>query len=354
MKLITGNAVSAEEKARRIFAYVSENFSCSNYYARYLTGSLKDVFKSKSGTVADINLLLIAMLHHEKISVDPVLLSTRSRGTTHQFYPLMDRYNYVIARAFIDNKIYFLDASRQRGFNKLPFECYNGNARIISKEPAACSFSPDSLKELKRITVIINTNDKKESEGFCRSELGYYESLDLRDKLARMSQDDYLKEIISSYPAEIQLTNIVIDSLKKYEKPVTVKYEMRLKGFADEDMMYFNPMFSQGLKKNPFVSARRLYPVEMPYLTNDLYVLNMEIPDGYIVEEFPKSARVKLNGDEGMFEYIIEKDDKYIQLSCRLSLEKTKYLPEDYQTLRDFFGYVVQKESEQIVFKKKK
>ena len=108
------------------------------------------------------------------------------------------------------------------------------------------------------------------------------------------------------------------------------------------------------MKKNPFVSAERLYPVEMPYLTNEVYVLNMEIPEGYMVEELPKSSRVKFNEDEGMFEYLIRKDDKYVQLRCKLSLEKTLYLPEDYQTLREFFSYVVQKESEQIVFKKKK
>ena len=355
MKLIAGNAASAEQKARLIFAYVRDNFTCNNYYARYLTGSLKDVFKNKSGTVADINLLLIAMLHHEKINAEPVLLSIRSRGITHEYYPLMDRYNYVIAKVSIDNKIYFLDAARQRlGFNKLSDECYNGNARIISKEPAACFFSPDSLKELKHTTVIITNDDKKEVEGFCNSELGYYESFDLRNKLAKMPKEDYLKEIISTFSSETQLSNIVIDSLKKYEEPVAVKYDIQLKGFGDEDIVYFNPMLSQGLKKNPFVSAERLYPVEMPYITNEVYALNMEIPEGYVVEELPKSAKVKFNEDEGMFEYIVSKDDKYIQLRCRLSLERTQYLPEDYQSLRDFFSYVVKKESEQIVFKKKK
>jgi hypothetical protein len=355
MKLITGNATSAEQKARLIFAYVRDNFTCNSYYARYLTGSLKDVVKNKSGTVADINLLLIAMLDHEKISVSPVLLSTRSRGITHEYYPLMDRYNYVVARVIIDNNIYFLDAARQRlGFNRLPFECYNGNARIISKEPEAIFFNADSLKEVKYTSIMITNNDKKEVTGFCNSKLGYYGSLELRNKLAKMPQEDYLKEIISTLPSEIQLTNIVIDSLKKYDEPVSVKYEMQLKGFGDEDIVYFNPMLSQGMKKNPFVSAERLYPVEMPYLTNELYSLNMEIPEGYVVEELPKSARVKINEDEGMFEYIINKDEKYIQLRCRLSLEKTRYMPEDYQSLRDFFSYVVQKESEQIVFKKKK
>jgi hypothetical protein len=354
MKLIAGDA-SPEQKARLIFAYVRDNFTCNNYYARYLTGSLKDVFKNKSGNVADINLLLIAMLHHEKINAEPVLLSTRSRGITHEYYPLMNRYNYVIAQVFIDNKIYFLDAARQRiGFNKLSDECYNGNARIITKEPAACFFSPDSLRELKHTVVIITNNDKKEVEGFYNSELGYYESFDLRNKLAKMPLEVYVKEIKSTSSSEIQLSNIVIDSLKKYEEPVSVKYDIRLKGFGDEDIVYFNPMFSEGLKKNPFVSAERLYPVEMPYLTNEIYSLNMEIPEGYVVDELPKSAKVKFNEDEGMFEYIVSKDANYIQLRCRLSLERTQYLPEDYQSLRDFFSYVVKKESEQIVFKKKK
>jgi hypothetical protein len=354
MKLIAGSVASPEQKARLIYAYVRDNFTCNNYYARYLTTSLKDVFKSKSGSVADINLLLIAMLHHEKINAEPILLSTRSRGHTHELYPLMDRYNYVIAEVTLDNKTYFLDAARQRlGFNKLPFECYNGNARIISKEPAACFFSPDSLKETNYTTVMISNGDKNEVQGFCDNRLGYYESLNLRNKLIKMPQEDYLKEITSAYPSEIKLADIQIDSLKKYEEPVTVKYSLELNGFTD-DIIYFNPMLSHGWKKNPFASAERSYPVEMPYLTNDMYIFDMEIPNGYVVEELPKSARVKFNEDEGMFEYIINKDEKFIQLQCKVILEKTEYLPEDYQSLRDFFSYVVQKESEQIVFKKKK
>jgi hypothetical protein len=35
-------------------------------------------------------------------------------------------------------------------------------------------------------------------------------------------------------------------------------------------------------------------------------------------------------------------------------LNKANFQPEDYNTLRDFFAYVVKKQSEQIVFKKKK
>ena len=78
----------------------------------------------------------------------------------------------------------------------------------------------------------------------------------------------------------------------------------------------------------------------------------MEVPKGYKIEELPKSAKVMLNEDEGMFEYIIGESGGHIQLRCRTIIKKANFEPEDYQTLRDFFGYIVKKQAEQIVFKK--
>ena len=105
-------------------------------------------------------------------------------------------------------------------------------------------------------------------------------------------------------------------------------------------------------KENPFKSAERSYPVEMPYCIDETYVLNMEIPEGYKVDELPKSARVSLNGNEGMFEYLIQQNNDVIQMRCRTKLNKANFEPEDYETLRNFFSFIVEKESEQIVFKK--
>lgn len=118
------------------------------------------------------------------------------------------------------------------------------------------------------------------------------------------------------------------------------------------DMIYFNPVLNEQIKENPFKAAERFFPVEMPSCTDEIYILNMEVPKGYKVEELPKSARVMLNEDEGMFEYIIGESGGRIQLRCRTVIKKATFEPEDYQTLREFFTFIVNKESEQIVFKK--
>jgi len=76
--------------------------------------------------------------------------------------------------------------------------------------------------------------------------------------------------------------------------------------------------------------------------------------EGYTVDEIPKSARVAFNGDEGFFEYLIQKEESRIQVRSHIKLNETVFPAEDYNSLRDFFAFVIKKYSEQIVFKRKK
>jgi hypothetical protein len=350
---IVKNAGTPKEKIKKIYEYIRDNYTCSDHNGMYIRTGLKDVVKNKNGNIGDINLLLIAMLRNQKITADPIILSTRNHGFTHEFYPLMERYNYVIAQVTVGNDIYYLDATEPRlAFNKLPLQLYNGHARIITNDAIPVYFIADSLKELNNTMVFIANNEKGEVEGSFTNNPGYYHSLDVRNKLAKINMEEYKKTLIESTPEEIEVSNISVDSLKLLDEPVSIKYDMKLKAFGDAEIVYFNPLLGEATKKNPFTAAERFYPVEMSYTVDDIYVFNMEIPTGYKVEEMPKSARVMLNENEGMFEYLISANETNIQMRRRLTLKKANYTNEDYQTLRDFFGFVVSKEAEQIVFKK--
>jgi uncharacterized protein YfkK (UPF0435 family) len=125
-----------------------------------------------------------------------------------------------------------------------------------------------------------------------------------------------------------------------------------MNNFKEAEIVYFNPLLGGAIRKNPFYSLKRLYPVEMPYKTDDIFTLNMEIPKGYKIDELPKSVRINLNENEGMFEYLITADANVIQMKCRVVLRKAIFSSEDYDSLRDFYAFIVKKEAEQIVFKK--
>ncbi|HMH33777.1 MAG TPA: transglutaminase domain-containing protein, partial [Puia sp.] len=74
-------------KAKKIYYYVTHNFTCINYNNARIRTTLKEVFKKHSGCVGEINLLLAAMLRQKGIPADPVLLSTREFGTNLASYP---------------------------------------------------------------------------------------------------------------------------------------------------------------------------------------------------------------------------------------------------------------------------
>ena len=92
----------------------------------------------------------------------------------------------------------------------------------------------------------------------------------------------------------------------------------------------------------------------MPYARDEVFQLVMDVPAGYVVEELPKSSKVLLGDNIGFFEYIIQKDEDIIQFRSRIKIDKTIFSADSYNGLRDFFATIVNKQNEQIVFKKKK
>ncbi|MEO6330351.1 MAG: DUF3857 and transglutaminase domain-containing protein, partial [Ginsengibacter sp.] len=218
MLKIEKGAANDLEKAKLIYYFVKDNFKNTGPGSLKVADNLKTVFNKRSGTQAEINLLLIAILRHEKIEAYPIFLSTRDHGYTNEIYPLIERFNYLIVDVVLDKKTYYLDASESTlGFNKLSEDCYNGHARIISRNPLPVYFYADSLKERKSTTVIINYNDKGESEGSFNSDLGYYESLSVRNRIKEKGQDDFFKKIKSSYLTDVDIIDPGIDSLKLLE-----------------------------------------------------------------------------------------------------------------------------------------
>jgi len=357
LKAITKGAANAREKAEKIYIWVRDNLNCTSHHDLYVSSPVRTTYKNRNGNEADINLLLAVMLRREKIEADPVILSTRSNGFSNVVYPLLTEYNYVIDRITIDSTEIYLDASEPwLAFGKLPGRCYNGSARIVNKEhPMTVSLDPDALTESKMTLAMITRTEKGSGLiAHLTATPGFDEACAVRQSVRTDGQQALMKKIQAAYSTEMTPSNLEIDSLKQPELPLQIGYDVAITPDASSDLFYFNPMMAEGYKENPFKAAERKYPVEMPYSMDETYTLTMEIPDGYEVDELPKSTKVTFNENEGFFEYLIVKSGDMIQMRSRIKLLKANFKPEDYSTLREFFGFIVKKQGEQIVFKKKK
>lgn len=343
----------SEKQIKDIYYYIQKNISCNNRHKIFITTSLKDILKRKSGNASEINLLLIGLLRDLGLVAEPVILSKRENGKAYEKYPQADQYNYLICRAEYNNKEVFLDASVPLlGFGKLPLNCYNGFAKEISKQLTPYHFNPEDINEKSSSFVFLN-NDKNGISGTIAKNFAYYESMDLRKEISATSEENYKTKLRNEITQDnIKLNNIKIDSLSQTEAPITVHADLSFQLNSSDDLIYFYPIIDQAIKTNPFVAADREYPVELPFISETVFTLNMEMPVGYKVDELPKQLKVKLNEDDGMFEYLVAVIDNRLEVRCKLKINKATFGRSVYQDLRDFYALVVKKEAEPIVFKK--
>lgn len=354
VKTITSGATNDLEKAQALFAYWRNKFNVSSSAGKYMTDNPKNIWKTAKGNPADANIVLTLMLRSAGLKADPVLMSTRENGFTNDDFPLVNQYNYVVSLVEIDGKFYYLDATNPfLGFGHLPLECYNGHARIIQSLPMPVYLESDSLKENKTIIINYFSGDQNAWKGTVKTKMGYYESLSLREKLKNEGQDRFEKDLKKAQPMDVEIEDVVIENLKNFEEPINTSFSIDFGAMKEVDIIYLNPLAGEQTKENPFAAADRKYPVEMPYSFRETIISNVHVPEGYEVDEMPKSTRVKLEGNAGIFEYIIQNQNGLIQLRCVLDIKKANFAPEEYSLLRDFFTYVVNKQGEQIVLKKK-
>ena len=341
------------EIAKSIYKYVRDNFKSNDQYGIYMDQSLKDVFKSRQGSVQEINLLLTAMFRYAGLDANPVLLSTRWHGYAYEFSPLISSMNYLVVQFKEDGKVYYLDASKPRlGFAKLPNDAYNGHGRVIMEDAPSISLTADDLLESNASLFYIANSDDGKWGGSVTQQKGYYESLKIRNEIASSGKENYFKELQKKFGTTASLSESSIDSLDKYELPIAIKYQLEFTNDGEE-FLYVNPNFGLGFKKNPFAAAERTYPVEMPYVQEDLITANIEVPKGYVVDELPKQMMLKLDATgQTFYEYRLSQSGNIISFSGRLKIAHTNFKPEEYELLREFFNHVVRKQNEQIVFKK--
>lgn len=354
VKIALAGAGTREQKARNIYAYVRDHYTCTDHSSLIPDQSLKAVVKNHKGTVSELNLLLVAMLRNAGIEANPLVLSTRNNGYPPTLYPLMNRLNYVACQAMVDGKPVFLDASHSSlGYGRMMYDCYNGTARVVNEYAPGVDFISDSLVE-RKFTFATYSNIDGKWQGRLQQTPGYYESVSLREELKSGSTEAYGRKLQKSFTDFAAISNVKVDSVKLLEHPVVVHFDLTPQ-HNGADLLYINPFAGEVLTENPFKSANRYYPVEMPFTIDETYTVYMEIPEGYVLDEAPKSVRMHMNEEgDGQFEYLISVSNSVISMRMRLQMKRTYFAPEEYEMIREFYNQIVSKQSEQLVFKKKK
>ena len=155
------NGVSnPKEKIERVFSYVVNKMTWNNYVSYYTNEGVKEAYKKGSGNIADINLMLVAMLRKANLNANPVLVSTKDHGMP--LFPTRNGFNYVIAAVELPEGVVLLDATNKDAeIGILKSSIMNWQGRIIKKDGSSgwVSLSP---KAPAVKSAMVNVNIKSD------------------------------------------------------------------------------------------------------------------------------------------------------------------------------------------------
>lgn len=351
-KLLTG-ITTPDEKMNTIFGYVKNRMHWDGDNDYYCDKGVKTAYESKSGNAAEINLMLTAMLRDAGLKADPVLVSTRTNGIA--LFPTYSAYNYVVTGVETDKGIVLLDAtSKYTVPDVLPVRALNWQGRMIKKDGATKEIELRPKKNSREVIGMSVVMDKDGTvKGKMRDQMFDYYAYTFREDYADMNEDTYIEKLEKRY-AGLELGDYKRTGLKEMDKPVLEEYDFMHKAVADVigDKIYFSPMLFLHRKENPFKQEIREYPVDFNFTWQDKYMINITMPEGYVIESLPKGINVVMEENIGSFKYNVIAQNNTIQLMIVFDMNYVNISKDYYKTLKDFYQNIIEKQNEKIVLKR--
>ncbi|MFC4480058.1 DUF3857 domain-containing protein [Flavobacterium chungangensis] len=351
---LLSNVEDKKERLNLIFTYVKNRMNWNEINSCYTEKGVEKAYKDQTGNVAEINFILINMLRAAGIEANPVLVSTIQNGLP--VYPTRTGFNYVIVAAEIDGKKTLLDASHKlTALNILPLNVLNWNGRLIKKDGNSEEIQLDPTQQSKEIySLIVKINPDGKMNGQARVQRTDYDAYSFREENNTKTEDAYLEKLENRLGG-LEISNYAIENQKSnLDQSVIETFSFASSNRSDiiDGKIFVNPLLFFTQSKNPFNQEKRQMPVYFGYKNIEKFNLNIEIPQGYIVESLPKPFRI--SSEDKLMSFILNfsVSENKIQIVSQKEINSSIFAAEDYGMIKEFFQKMIVSQNEKIILKK--
>jgi hypothetical protein len=356
IKPIIPDKTDTLNKAKAIYNYLQKWFKWNEINGIY-SPNLSKALDKHSGSDADINLSLVTALNAAGLNANAIILSTRENGIVNYLHPAIDDFNYVIAKLDIDGQSYFLDATDPfLPFGVLPLKCFNGHGRVMSFDKPSYWVDLNTRQNKKSVSImdfILQENGKLKGT-ITNYSIGYDAYLKRTEIKKFNSTDEYVDDHYSHWP-RLKVLKSTINDLDSLDKPLEEIYEVEISLYDrfGNGKFSFTPFVLNKIIENPFKLTERTYPVDWGIPSEDKYIVNIHLPNGYIVNSPPQTLNITLPNNGGMFLSSYEQSDNTFIFSTITKFNKSIYSPEEYPYLKELYNEIILMEKSDMIFSKK-
>lgn len=349
-------AKTDEEKLQAAYAFLTNEMEWDGSTSMYVKDDLETCFEQHKANSGELNLMLIALLRAHGVDARPMLISTRGNGKTVQTYPILDQFNHVLAAVRLDDQIVPADlGSRFRPAGLPRVSSLNSQGWIV--DPDNPQWAPINAPESKSVVM---ADFQLDASGLLTGTMKQYHAgygaVAAREAFREHPDGAHLQKSLRAFHAEAVVDSFHTKNLEATGEPLITDVFCRIPGSVQNagDYLYLSPVILPSLTENPFKVEKRLFPVDIPYPFNEQYIMKLQLPEGYHLEEIPEPVQVTLEGDGAHFNFFIKQSgERELQVVSRFVVRQLHYEPEAYRGIRELFDRFVEKQREQIVLRKK-
>jgi hypothetical protein len=315
-----------EERAAAVYQLVMKHVKWNGKYDLWPQPT-KETLQQGTGDNADINMLLIQSLKDVGLEAAPVLLRSRDLGMMPYNFPSFQKLStFVVGILPQGGTKFYVDASSTDDYlNVLPPTLLVERARLLLKDKKSQWVNLQKLQKSQTTTMIEATLSADGTYSGTQTTL--YKGL----AAAKYRQSKGINE---------------------YAADATEVVEFNKKGTVLDGKISFNPFNNPPMTSNPFTATNRLIPVEFPCTSSDQVIINITLPEGYVMESEPqqKSFSTPDKGLEGRL--FSSYGGGRIQIQYQFNVNKISHPENNYATLHDMYDLFMKFSNEQIVIKK--
>ncbi len=335
-----------------LYTFVQRSMQWNGERGMLVNQDLDDALEAKTGSQAELALILLSMLHEAGIEAHPVLISTRAHGRTEPHYPFLQQFNGVLVHATVGEKTYLLDATDpKRPYHLLPVEALNHRGLLIRDgTPEWIGIEP-AQGLTRRVLVRGQVTADGTLEATLEASDEAYSALRRRHSLDERAARAFVQEEVLDGLAGAVVERPTIEHQTVVSEPLGTNVSFTVPGYAQAagGFLYLNPMVVGRMTENPLRQPERTFPVDIAYPRDLTYTLALRLPQGYVLREQPPNMQVKLPNDAGTFQRLVRVSHGALMMQSRFMLNKTVFAPEEYEAIRELFARVVQAHAEQVV-----
>ena len=341
------NGSTEKETLDNVITKFQNDFKWNNFKGIYSNKSQKEILETRTGNLADLNILLNSILKNKGFKSELMLLSSRSNGKLITSFPYLDQFDYLVNSVQLaQGSLYVINAVDipKNTYKYTPLNLFNDYGFVLDK--ATDENFVNLVQHISENQVEFKYTFKGGKIKENRKDVftGYFYDEDEKDS----------KELIDRYiTAPVHVVN---DEKGKEIKFLDSKYyvtnvaEMPIN--ENNFITLENPL-SEFINSYTFNETNRTNKLEFDFPYYFKVIVTVDIPEGYEVIMSDDFKNVTKTNENLVYSQNSATANNKLQILYELYLGKAVYPAEDYGMLKKHFEAVQKEAAKQITLKKK-